>query len=113
MKYIKLFVICLWVYGSNVIAAPQWTGGNAWEGGIGVDAVYFDLEKKRIKVKGSDGGSYCYQWDINSPEITPNGNAILSVLMTALAAGKNVTLLYDSSVVLDGFTSFTKLILLK
>ena len=72
-----------------------WTNGNPDGPGISVTQVYPNFTAKKIVFKSSDNKSYSYQWDINSSDMTSNANSVLSILLTALAADKKVSLYYN------------------
>jgi len=72
-----------------------WTNNSADGPGISVTQVYPVFSAKKIVFKSSNDKSYSYLWDSNSTEMTTNANSVLSILLTALASNKNVSIYYN------------------
>ena len=96
MKLARVFLYMLCLVGTNVNAAMVWTDNNPWGAGLNVDLVYPSFAERAVMFK-ADGMLYQYKWDANQSEMTPNAQAVYSMLLTAFTTGQRVSIYYNDA----------------
>jgi hypothetical protein len=111
MKF-KNMLLSLMLSMSTLSSALVWTDGDGYGTGVGVEMVYTQFDQNRVVFKASTGKFYSYNWsNTRSPsaQITPNAQAVVSLLMVAMTTGKKVSIYYDETD--SSYPAFTLIIL--
>ena len=94
MKVLGFLILLLSTFYCH--ADMQWTDGSYLGAGKDVTMVYPQFVNRDIIFQTDDGKKYKYHWG-DSEHMTDNAKIVYSTLLTALTAGRKVSIYYDAA----------------